>query len=51
MAVSGQLHALAVLPPGKKPLCTQWTGSWVDPKAGLDEMVTRKNPSIAIAGK
>jgi hypothetical protein len=31
--------------------CTQWTGSWVDPKAGLDEMVTRKNPSIAIAGK
>jgi hypothetical protein len=23
----------------------------VDPKAGLDEMVTRKNPSIAIAGK
>jgi hypothetical protein len=39
--VSCQLHALAVLPPGKDP-GTHWIGGWVDPRAGLDN-VRREN--------
>ena len=35
MAVSGQRHALGVLPPGKTP-GTNFTGGWVSPRAGLD---------------
>ena len=35
MGVSGQLHAPAALPPGKRP-GTYCTGGWVDPRAGLD---------------
>jgi hypothetical protein len=37
MEVSGQLHALAALPPGKKPL--------VGPRAILDAVMKRKIPS------
>jgi len=37
MGVSGQRHApAALLPPGKGPPGTHWTGGWVDPRAGLD---------------
>jgi hypothetical protein len=32
-----QLHALAVLPRGRAP-DTHWIGSWVDPRAGLEEV-------------
>ena len=35
MGVSGQRHAPAVLPPGKKP-GTHCTGGWVGPRASLD---------------
>jgi hypothetical protein len=35
MEVSGQLHALAVLPPGKIPLYLL-VGGWVGPRAVLD---------------
>lgn len=35
MEVSGQLHALAALPPGNNP-DTHWIGVWVGPKASLD---------------
>jgi hypothetical protein len=35
--VSGQLHALAALPPGKSP-GTHFIGGWVDPRADLDDM-------------
>jgi hypothetical protein len=35
--VSGQLHAPAALPPGKRP-GTHFIGGWVDPRAGLDDM-------------
>jgi hypothetical protein len=35
MAVSGQRHAPAVLPPGKTP-GTHFTGGWVGFRAGLD---------------
>jgi hypothetical protein len=37
--MSGQLHALATLSPGKEPPI-HWTGGWVGPRAGLD-MVTK----------
>jgi hypothetical protein len=37
MGVSGQHHApAALLPPGKGPPGTHWTGGWVGPRAGLD---------------
>jgi hypothetical protein len=35
MRVGGQLHALAALPPGKRP-GTHCTGGWMGPRAGLD---------------
>ena len=35
MAVSGQLHAPATLPPGKEP-SVLITGGWSRPKAGLN---------------
>jgi hypothetical protein len=34
----GQLHAPAVLPPGKRTTVTHWIGSWVGPIAALDDM-------------
>jgi hypothetical protein len=33
-----------VLAPGKGPPGTNWTGGWVDPRAGLDTRGYRKNP-------
>jgi hypothetical protein len=39
--VSGQLHALAFLPWGKRA-GTDWIRSWVDPTAGLDDVEKRK---------
>jgi hypothetical protein len=39
--VGGQLHASAVLTPGKAP-CTHWIGDRVDPRAGLDNVEKRK---------
>jgi len=35
--VSGQLHALAALPPGKNP-STEWIGAWVVPRISLDSI-------------
>jgi hypothetical protein len=38
----GELHALAVLPPGKSPPGTHQTGGWVGPRAGLDAVEKSK---------
>ena len=35
MGLGGQRHALAALPPGKRP-CSHCRGGWVGPRAGLD---------------
>jgi hypothetical protein len=50
MEVSGQLHALVALLPGKEPLVsrnpsTHWIEGWVGPRAGVDEVARKKNPS------
>jgi hypothetical protein len=42
---NGQLHALAVLPPGEKAPGTYCIGGWVGPGAGLDTVSKRKIPS------
>jgi hypothetical protein len=42
MEVSGQLHAMAALPPGERAPGTHWIGGWVDSSAGLDDMEKRK---------
>jgi hypothetical protein len=42
MEVSGQFHAPAALPPGKKPLVPR---GWVGPRTVLDAVVKRKIPS------
>jgi hypothetical protein len=42
MEVSGQLHAPAGLPPGKKAHSTYWIGGWVGTRAGLDDVEKRK---------
>jgi hypothetical protein len=44
MEVSGQLHTLAALLPGKEPH-THCIGGWMYPRAVLDAMVKRKIPS------
>jgi hypothetical protein len=44
MEVSGQLHAPAALPPGKKPV-TYWIEGWVGFRAILDTAMKRKIPS------
>jgi hypothetical protein len=44
MGVSGQRHAPAALCPGERAPGTHCTGGWVDPRAGLDTEVKRKNP-------
>jgi len=44
MDVSGQLHAPAALPPGKKHR-THYIGGWVGPRASLDTVSKRKIPS------
>jgi hypothetical protein len=38
MEVSGQLHALAALPPRKNARGTHWIGSWVGPRVDLDSV-------------
>jgi hypothetical protein len=45
MEMSGHLHALAVLLPGKEPLGTHWIGGWEGPRVVLDTVVKRKIPS------
>jgi hypothetical protein len=45
--MSGQLHALAALPPGKE-LGTHCIGGWVDPRAGLDDV--EKGKFLTILG-
>jgi len=42
MDMSGQFHAPATLPPGKKALGTYCIGGWVGPRTGLDVVVKRK---------
>jgi hypothetical protein len=42
MEVSGQLHALAVLLPGKCPPVPLWIGGWLDPRVSLDDVEKRK---------
>jgi hypothetical protein len=42
MELSGQLNALAALPPGETAPCTYWIGGWVDPRAGLNDVDKRK---------
>jgi hypothetical protein len=50
MEIRGQLCALTALPAGKSPTppCTQWIGSWVDPRASLDDMEKRKILAIQL---
>jgi hypothetical protein len=43
MGVSGQRHAPAALPPGKRP-GTHCTGSWVGPRAGLGRVLKISPP-------
>jgi hypothetical protein len=43
MEVSGQLHALAALTPGRAP-GTHWIGGWMGLKASLDVVGKKKNP-------
>jgi hypothetical protein len=44
MEVSGQLHALTVLPPRERASGTHWIVEWVGPRAVLDAVVKRKIP-------
>jgi len=44
MEVGGQLHAPAALPPDKSP-GTRPIGDWVGPRAGLDAVAKKNNPS------
>jgi hypothetical protein len=48
MEVSGQLHTLAALPPGKEsPIPSlPWIGGWMGPRAGLDAVSERKILSL-----
>jgi hypothetical protein len=43
MGVSGQRHAPAALPPGKRH-STRCIGGWVGPRAGLDECGRSRPP-------
>jgi len=45
MKVSGQLHALAALPPREGAPGTHWLGGWVGARAVLEAVVKRKIPS------
>jgi len=44
--VSGQLHALAALPPAKRAPGTHWTGGWVGPTDSLDAVVKRNSQPL-----
>jgi hypothetical protein len=46
MEVSGQLHVMAALPPGKERLVSITIGGWVGPRAGMDAVVKRKISSL-----
>jgi len=50
MDVSGELHTPVVLSSGGESPYTNWIGGWVDPRAGLDAVAKRKNPTIAPVG-
>jgi len=41
MDLSGQLHALVALPPGKSDIGTHWIGGWVGPTVGLNSVANR----------
>jgi hypothetical protein len=45
MEVSGQLHALAALPPKERAPGTHWIGGLVGPRAVLDAVVKKEIPS------
>jgi hypothetical protein len=49
MTVSGQRHAPAALPLGKKP-GTDWVGGWVGPSAGLDGWGKSRPYRVSIPG-
>jgi hypothetical protein len=42
MEVRSQLDVPAALPLEKEPPRTPWTGGWVSPRAGLDDVEKRK---------
>jgi hypothetical protein len=42
MEVNGKLHAPVVLTLGKNPAGANYTGGWVGPRAGLDDVEQRK---------
>jgi hypothetical protein len=51
MEVSGQLHALAALYPGKSPLVPNWIGGWVVPQSRCGEeknLASTGNPTLAV---
>jgi hypothetical protein len=41
----GQLHAPAPLPRENSPHGTHWTGGWVDPRVGLDDVEKNLDPT------
>jgi hypothetical protein len=48
MKASGQLHAPAALPLGKRAPNTHWIGGWVGLRVTLDAVVKRKIPSPSV---
>jgi hypothetical protein len=46
MQVSGQLHAPAALPPGKRVPGTHWIGGWVGPRTAQDDAEKRKVKTV-----
>jgi hypothetical protein len=42
---NGQLHATVILCPKEIISEPTWIGGWVGPKASLNELVKRKNPT------
>jgi hypothetical protein len=38
LQASGQFHATPALPPAERVPGTHWIGSWLGPRAGLDDM-------------
>jgi len=49
MGVGGQRHALAALPPGKRP-GNHCVGGWVGPRAGLDGCGKSRPHQVPIPG-
>jgi hypothetical protein len=48
LATSGQLHAPAPLPSGKRASGTHWIGNWVGPRAGLDDVGEKTLPLVGL---